>query len=103
MVLAKSSVLQVAFEVDVQASLAAFAVQLAEFSELANAAGSRGTSTVYIFNRIVILSDLADIDLHYSGSKSTPTILPSTETSFPLIHFPPCEPSDLIFDLSSVQ
>ena len=24
-------------------------------------------------------------------------------TNFPLIHFPPCEPSDGIFDLSSVQ
>ena len=45
MELAKSSVLQVAFEVVVQASLAALAAHLAEISALANAAGSIGTST----------------------------------------------------------
>ena len=94
MELAKSSVLQVAFEVVVQASLAALAAHLAEISALANAAGSIGTSTssTGLWSFLILLM-------------LTLTILvpKSTETNFPLIHFPPCEPSDFIFDLSSVQ
>ena len=88
----------------VQAPLAedsAPAAALAEKSALASAIGSKGMSisSIGLWSFLILLM----LTFTILVPKSTPTMLPSTETNFPFIHFPPCEPSDLIFDLSSVQ
>ena len=66
---------------------------IAVFWALANAAGSRGTSTSSTGLRS--FWTLLTLTFTILVPRSTPTILPSIETNFPLVRFPPWEPSDL--------